>query len=501
MKYLIINLISLSLLWSQSDSLEITSDQPMVIKDETKFFGDHTIEAGSVNSDNIRVLGGDLYVYGTVDGKITVVGGDVTLGSSAVINGTIVAIGGSVQKDDAAEINGKIIETHLKEGLVYREMEPAESVEGASELTIKERSIRATESWIHPEKDEIVYNRNEGLVIILNHSWDGAKRSSFRISTSLGYRFGADEGIGRISLEKGFFSNSNLVFFASAFKESRTDDYYRLPLAENTWAGILARQDFYDRWDEEGWSAGVGFDLYRIKLKLMMASVKQDSIAVQSGLWSIFEKERDLRPNPFFALQEEMDYLQATAAFQTRHYTPLSSGMALFVQGEAYQKAEDGEKIYTLKSSELRKRVFSFVKLNWEMSYGIVLRTQFMAGTSNGKLHNFRKFGVGGLGSVSAFPYKYQLGDQMVQMNGEFVFTEDFTDSWFFLKLFVDSGYAWNGSSFNFNKQHFVDYGISSAGIGIGSGDEHDLNWSLNVAKPLDGRDHVETTIRFNYNF
>ena len=86
-------------------------------------------------------------------------------------------------------------------------------------------------------------------------------------------------------------------------------------------------------------------------------------------------------------------------------------------------------------------------------------------------------------------------------MNGELVFTEDFTDKWFFLKLFVDGGYAWTGSSFNFKQQDFMDYGISSAGIGIGSNDFNDLNWSVNIAKPLDGREYYETTIRFNHNF
>ena len=215
----------------------------------------------------------------------------------------------------------------------------------------------------------------------------------------------------------------------------------------------------------------------------------------------MFEKERILRNNPSFYPQTQMDYVQATAAFQTSHFSPLSTGIAIFLQGEVYQNADDGEKIYTFKSSELRQRIFGFMKLNWEMPYGIVLRTQFMVGKSKGMLHDFRKFGIGGLGSVSAFPYKYQIGDQMLQMNGELVFTEEFTDSWYFFKLFIDSGYAWEASSFKFKQQDFIHVGISSAGIGIGSSDHDGLNWSVNVAKPLDGRELYETTIRLNYNY
>jgi hypothetical protein len=496
MKPVLALIINLALLWSQ------TNTSQKIITDETKFFNDYTIEAGEINRDNIRVVGGDLFVYGTVDGKITVVGGDVTLGSTSVVNGTIIAIGGSVQKDELAVIHGKIIETHMKEGLVYREMEPAESINGDNEFRIWERSMRSTESWIHPETDYFIYNRNEGLVFTpLNSQWDGDGKSSFRLSFSIGYRFGSDEPAGRLTLEKSFFSNNNLVFFGSAFKESRTDDFYRLSETENTWAGLLGRQDFYDRWDEEGWSAGIGIDLYRVKLKLLMASVKQDTIPVTSDLWSLFEKERSLRANSSIGPLQTMSYLQTTVAFQTKQYSPVSTGMAVFIQGEAYQKEGDGSNLNTFELDELHKRIFGFVKMNWEMSYGLVLRSQFMAGTSDGNLQEFRKFGMGGLGSVSAFPFKYQIGDQMVQANGEIVFTDEFTDAWFFLKLFADGGYAWNDDTFSFNKQNILDYGISSAGVGIGSGDEEDLNWSVNIAKPLDGRDYLETTIRLGYNF
>lgn len=496
MKYVFILGFTTALLLPQTDiSQNITTD-------ETKFFNDYTIEEGVINRDNIRIIGGDLFVNGTVDGKITIVGGNIILGSTSVVNGTIVAIGGSVQKDENAVIHGKIIETHMKEGLVYREMEPADNINGGNEFRIMEKSLRATESWIHPETDFIIYNRNEGLLFTpLNSQWDGDGKSSFRLSFTIGYRFGSDEPAGRLTLEKSFFSNSNLVFFGSVFKESRTDDFYRLSETENTFAGLLGRQDFYDRWDEEGWTAGTGLDLYRIKIKLLIASVQPDTIAVTSDLWSLFKKGRTLRSNQNIGLLDMMDYFQTTIAFQTKNYSPVSTGLAIFIQGEAYHTSDDRSTIYTVKLTDLRKRILGFTKMNWEMSYGIVFRSQIMAGFSEGTLHKFRKFGVGGLGSVSAFPFKYQIGDQMVQANSELVFTEKFTDTWFFLKLFFDGGYAWNDDIFRLNKQHIVDYGISSAGIGIGNGSDDDLNWSMNIAKPLDGNDYLETTIRLNYNF
>jgi hypothetical protein len=46
-----------------------------------------------------------------------------------------------------------------------------------------------------------------------------------------------------------------------------------------------------------------------------------------------------------------------------------------------------------------------------------------------------------------------------------------------------------------------MEKGISSFGIGVGSSDQEDIDWAVNIAKPLDGREDYETTIRFNYNF
>jgi len=381
-------------------------------------------------------------------------------------------------------------------------MESADDINGEPHFKIREKSMRSSESWIHPHIDWFIYNRNEGLVFTpLNSQWDGNGLSSFRLSFSIGYRFGTDEPAGRLTFEKSFFPNNNLVFFGSVFKESRTDDYYRLSEDENSWSGLLGRQDFYDRWDEEGWSAGMGLDFYRIKIKILAASVKQDTIAVDPQLWSLFEKERHLRPNPYLDPHEFVHYLQATLAFRTKYYSPVATGMALFIQGESYHNGISASEIYSLNSEDIISRIFGFIKLNWEMSYGLVLRSQFMAGTSNSQLDLFRKFGVGGLGSVSAFPFKYQRGSQMIQTNGEIVFTDEFTGEWFFIKLFFDGGYAWDGDSFILNQQKVLDNGISSVGLGVGNGDDEDLNWSLNIAKPLDGRDFIETTVRLNYNF
>ena len=104
---IIITLLTINLIFGFSSSL---SDSSKFTTNEIRFYSDVTIDSSEIITNNIRILGGGLTVYGTVESQITVIGGDVHIFSSAVINGKIVAIGGDVQTDKDAQINGKIVE-------------------------------------------------------------------------------------------------------------------------------------------------------------------------------------------------------------------------------------------------------------------------------------------------------------------------------------------------------------------------------------------------------
>jgi len=491
----VFKIFSLLCIFGSFSAQEISVITVIEVEDSTKskktYFSDFHVDSSTVNNNEIIIIGGNLNVDGTINGKITIIGGDVYLGSTAVINGEILAIGGTITRHKSAIVKGKINQTNLKEGLLYKEIKDQEFENDS----LKSDNL-SYNSLIHTNKDLFVHNRNEGLVFTpINTYWDKNGKSSFTLRFELGYRFGSSEGIGQLTFDKSFFFK-NLGIFASIFKKSRSDDKYRLPTSENSWASFLARQDFYDRWDEEGWSFGAVINFDQLKFKIEMNYVDVDSIGVIDNIWSLFERKRKTRLNPSLINSETTDYLHMTLNFRTKNYAPLSSGLAINIDGELNQKNKS-------------HRIISLVKLNWEITKGIVLRTNIINGISSGNLEDFRKFGLGGLGSVSAFPYKYQLGDQMIQTNGEIIFTEYFLNEWFFLKIFFDGGYAWSDNymqldddkSSSFEQEDVMEKGISSFGIGVGSSDQEDIDWAVNIAKPLDGRKDYETTIRFNYNF
>lgn len=476
--------------WSLSDSSKFTTN-------EIRFYSDVTIDSSEIITNNIRILGGGLTVYGIVESQITIIGGDVHIFSSAVINGKIVAIGGDVQTDGGAQINGKIVEASMDQGLIYRETFTDSSASGEKNFGISTFSQHTSDGWVHPKPAIFEYNRNEGLRFVpFNWNWDYKNESLIRLSFSLGYRFSSSEFIGRTTLESSLLKNRFATIFASGFKTVRTDDEFRLPEKENSWAGFLGRKDFYDRWDEIGFETGFGFDFSYLKVKGKFVRAAQSKIPVNQDLWSFTNESNALRNNLFMD-STNIDYLEGVAAFRTASYSPLKTGLAILSEVDMTLKKNDS----TLADPSLR--FIHIAMANWEVSKGVVLRNRLILGMGSESLPIYRQFGIGGLGSVSAHSYKSQLGNHMAQINTELVFTEEFTDTWFMVKLFYDGGMAYNSPDLMDIKpiSEQSDTLLQSAGIGFGFDDGDRLKMGFNFAKQLGSNSPIESTVRFNFNF
>ena len=495
MKFIII-LLTTNLIFGFSSSL---NDSSKFTTNELRLYSDVTIDSSEIITNNIRILGGVLNVYGTVESQITVIGGDVHILSSAIINGKIVAIGGDVQTDKDAKINGKIVEASLEQGLIYRETFTDSSILGEKDFGISTFSQHKNDGWVHPKPTVLQYNRNEGLRFVpFNWNWDHRNKSLIRLSFSLGYRFSSNEFIGRTTLESSLLKNRSATVFGSTFKTVRTDDEFRLPEKENSWASFLGRQDFYDRWNETGFEAGLGLDFSYLKVKGKFVRATQSEIPVDQDLWSLTNESNAFRINLFKdSTNIDIDYLEGVAAFRTASYSPLKTGFAILSEIDMTLKKNDS----TLVNPSIR--LIHIAMANWEVSKGVVLRNRFILGMGSESLPIYRQFGIGGLGSVSAHGYKSQLGNHMVQINTELVFTERFTDTWFMVKLFYDGGMTYNSPDLVDMKpiSERSDRLLQSAGIGFGWENGKNLTMGFNFAKQLVSNSPIESTVRFNFNF
>ncbi|RMF07902.1 MAG: hypothetical protein D6762_06645 [Candidatus Neomarinimicrobiota bacterium] len=475
---------------------------------EIKIFGDHTIPAGTVYTDDLRIIGGSLTIEGTLEGHATVIGGNVDIRPGAVVNGDILALGGTIEKSPQATIRGKLIETNLTEGLVYRETDSRRDSSDHREWeftydTDPSECGRHHDNWIHARRDPLRYNRNEGLVLIpFNRQWDRQGESSFRLNLSAGYRFGDHSLVGRLTFQKTFFRNRNLILYTSLFNDSRSDDDIRLTETENSLANLFGRQDFKDRWNEDGWLAGVGLALGPLRVSYDFRSVYRDTLGV-IDIWSVGNRRRPLRP-PLRFQPRQVSYFLLQSEFRTPHYRMLRSGIASQLRVEFFDPRRTDTELLQANPLDLNARIQWVLSTNWEFTSGILWRSRLVVGTTQGDLPEYRYFGVGGLGSVSAHPFKQQTGDEMVQAALALVFLPDFLDGDTFLSLFLETGHAWRDSWTDYRIQDVSAYQqdlLSAAGIEVGAVDGRDVDLSFSVAKALDSDQPLETTVRLTLNF
>jgi len=490
-----------SLQSSLSEIKRDTSESARIqaVTEETKFFGDYTILENEVVNKKIRVIGGDLFVHGTIIGQIIVVGGDVYLKPTANVQGKVLTLGGTIYKDPGAIISGNTFESNLEGGLIYREVE--ENVTARDKrFNLKNLSDYNSESWLHPKMSLFQYNRQEGVVFNIEHPWEMGFRS--RVLFNLGYRSDAEEKIvGRLTIERHFFENQNFTLFMSLYNQAKTDDGFRLPVDENSLAALLGRQDFYDRWNEKGWEYGAGFNFTRFKFKASYGQADHDSLEVQN-IKSLFEKDRALRPDVPDFEKRKVETLNLTVAFRTDNYHPLSSGLALLFNKELFKESGAGDPVYKMGDGVIDRTTATAI-LILSPGPGLVIRTRVMAGISNNELYSHRKFYVGGLGSVSAHPFKEQGGNMMALGNVEFFLRpSEHKHSDMYIKFFVDGGHAWDKADYGFGElSDHLDNAISSYGVGLGDADHSGLDFGINIAFPSDNSKKSETTIRINYTF
>ncbi len=475
-------------------AMEVLEPEEGTTTSEIRFFGDYYVAVGETSKENVKVYGGDLFVAGTVDGQIVVVGGDAILEASAIVKGRIVTIGGTVYQNDGATVKGEIVQANIRKGINiartedFTEGEDFQKFDFDDEFTTKERLRR--ESLIHPDVDSFIYNRDEGLLLTpFNWRWDRGSRSTFRTSLSLGYRFGQRELAGRLTLEKTLGSGVGPTLYVSAFRQSRSDDNYRIPEDENSVSSLFARQDFLDRWGEEGYEAGAAFRESFVQAKMAYRSVEVAPFDEVTNLISWFKKHRNFRPSVTVS-SGNLNSITGNIIFGTLNRDFLSTRFMISLEGESVLSSDNLEKF---------DRFSTIFHLSWEMGPDILIRTRTIVGESQGVLPYFRAFGVGGLGSVSAHPYKTQNGDRMAQLNAELLLLPAFINDHHYFALFIDTGNAWNRDIYGFTDFSSIsENALSAAGIGIG---DEDLDWRINIARSLDGGDTWKTTFRFNLNF
>jgi len=424
--------------------------------------GDYTLEEGQTVSGNIKVLNGDAYINGILNGTIIVVNGNAYIGRTGRVSGNVVTINGRIRLKEGARVEGSIIE---QSGSRFRRSEK-----------LTEKIINIERSGIWDEHNFLFsrfafnYNRVDGFFLGAGskkeYFWSGAE--SYSPYGFVGYAFGLHKWRYQLGLDK-WFGNANR-FEVGLEGHSLTDskDYWIIGPKENMLYSLIAREDYMDYFGRTGGSIHLA-QYYKMESRIVLTYQvdRYDSIAKNTN-WSIFGGGKLFRDNPAIpagwmrSLILEIDHRSKSRISSSR------LGWNASLRGES-----------TLGGD------FSFRMLSWNVARyqplfeGAQLDMRFAGGTSNGKLPLQRSFQIGGFNTLNAFHYKEFSGNRMLLFNMEVLLSPHLFDQFPLnlatLILFTDIGQVtqtsadngilegWNSIKGNGFK--------SDLGVGVGNSD------------------------------
>jgi hypothetical protein len=422
------------------------------LEDESKtktFQGNKTIDRDEKISGNIVVKGGDLTLYGTIDGDVLVVGGTLYVKDGGKITGNARVINGDIVKDEGGIVEGYMDKTRSSTAS-YREDQKKFKYPG--------RSFSppwATESGAM-ENFHFRYNRVEGFFVGLGSDkkfyWDG--RKTFSSFGSIGWGFRSHTWRGNLGVARQFAIKNDdgdemIEIGIEGYSLTDSKDSWLIDVNENTAAALLIHEDFRDYYERYGGTAHVAYyqqhDYLKLELKLAYLYDAYGSL-VNNTDWALFGGSKTFRLNP--AIDDgEMRSLMATGGFSTVSKTMHGpEGWSLYGKFEYGPKALGGLRDFDQYIVDVRRYqpITSYDNLNFRIRVG----------SSDGTLPLQRMYDIGGLGTLHAFPFKSESGNRMVLFNAEYIINGSFLDdldfwpTWLFrnvnILVLTDAGFVRN---------------------------------------------------------
>ncbi len=260
-------------------------------------YGDLSLTHDTSVTGNILVLEGSLDLGGgsRYDGDAWIINGDLIIGGQARINGNLHIVNGDVFQSRDATIKG-----HIRR---Y-----------TCPCALDRNHFRTT--------DEIVFLKTErtNAYPLQLSGYPGPQNRVDYLSLHLGLKHGALDGPqnhwrGRVHLITSFRDNTRgylgfdvelfvplktkrLDLHIRGFKKTTTNDDWQYTIAENSWAGTITHNDFFDYYERAGGYVGViarPFSSWRIDGGVY---IDHSTSLVTKSSPALFNNDRPLRNNP-----------------------------------------------------------------------------------------------------------------------------------------------------------------------------------------------------------
>lgn len=403
-------------------------------------FGDLIIDAGETIYGDVVSIAGNVKVYGIVQGDIVSVFGNIEMHDGAAADGDVIAPFGQVTRIGAPLIGGDT--TPSRE---YR----AGDHDNTLDLNMTAR-----------------FNRVEGLTPLCGLRYTDSYNELPEFHFNFGYAFALKKWDLDAGLRQEFGSKWAFYFGGNVYQGVVTPDEWIISTAENTFAGLLFKEDFQDFYYHKGIRGFVGQKILGDGFIQADLIAEKDESVTRHTNKAIFGGDKNFRQNystvadkpaALESINGDLHQLAFTLGWDTRDdiYWPRVGQYAEL----EWQSAGDGL-IGSLGGDHNYDRVqialADYLRVNRKQHLALRIK----AGYSDSRELPLNKwFFIGGLSSLRGYEYKEFAGNRFFLLNIDhyFEFSEDFA-----IILFADAGKA------GFSKSQFSDMDLKTdLGVGV----------------------------------
>ena len=329
------------------------------------------------------------------------------------------------------------------------------------------------------------YNRVTGADLKYKLGYEHPKYRTPLVEWTQGYAFGPERWSWDASVELPLWRRGGLGIGAEGYDYTVSHDRLTVPRDENTIAALFIKEDFHDFVWQRGWRT---FLLKEKGAHSIGAGYREEETSPMERTvdWSLFGGEKVFRQNLFAdsaMVSGKTKRFEGTIEFDTRNREERpTKGWVVRLDGEYAGYELGGDYDY----ERVTGRLNHYMKLARDMQFDFRL----IGGAIDGEAPLYRRFYLGGVGTMPAYRLKEFSGNRFFLANLEYRVS---LGSDVAIAFFSDIGDAWDQP---LREQFDLE---SDMGIGIESGDGFAR---LNLAHKLsENDDDVTVTFRLNRMF
>ena len=425
----------------------------------------------------ISILG-NIKIDGEVNKDIISLFGNINLTKGAVARGDIASVTGEIEIEEQAAIYGEVYSGTAK---------------------IDSRRFKFYRGHKFTQGVMLNYNRVDGLLLGGKFGFEHKDSLIPAVNAGIGYAFESKRMRYFFEAEQYIWKQFLLRIGGRFYRKLSSEDDWLLGNSENTAFALIAREDFKDYYESEG--AGGWIKMSPAKeflLKISYDNYDTRWFKSQEKLWSLFGGSKLFRENfssvePTFRAAGllELDSIHNGAVSVEFSYDDRLKDEDNILSGWKFlgnlEWSSDG------LSSDFDYRKYTFQVIRYQKVNRISsVRLRAVYGNSDGYLPMYKRYFIGGLGTLPGYNHKEMIGSRFWMLNSEY--RVGLTKQHFSNFIFMwDIGQIANNSRSDDQTEikHSVGLGLDFSGLRV------------NFSKRLDGQEErdIKIHVRFSSSF